>query len=328
MKDFTISVESFFIYKIFILEFWLVIKMNFKKLLPILAGIGTSLIFGFSFLFTKETLEIMNPIELLAHRFLLATLFLGLLILLQVIKIKFSWQMCRDLLLVSFFQPLCYFIFETYGVQLTSATESGLLTALIPVAVAILSSIFLKEKVSWKQWFYIMFSVFGMMMIITAKGRVIIGNHLFGIGSLLLAVVSAAIFNILSRKLSKKYNPIEITAMMMFSGALFFNFCYFVTTKDLSLDKYCQVFLLTEGMLGLGYLGILSSVVAFFLVNYTLEQMPAVKSVAFVNLTTVISVVAGILFGKENFNWWQFSGALLIIIGVWGTNVTGLNNET
>ena len=302
-------------------------KVISKKILPILAGIGTSLIFGFSFLFTKETLEIMNPIELLAHRFFLATFFLCLLIIFQIIKIRLSWQMCCDLLLVSFFQPLCYFICETYGVQLTSATESGLVIALIPVAVAIFSSIFLKEDVNWKQWLYIVLSVFGVIVIVIAQEKVIFGNHLFGILALLLAVLGAAIFNILSRKFSAKYNPIEITTIMIFSGAIFFNMIYLFTTKNVNFYNYFQIFLLPRGIIGLGYLGIISSVGAFFLVNYMLNQMPAAKSVAFVNLTTVVSVLAGILFRGEIFNWWQINGALLIIIGVWGINLTSINNS-
>ena len=43
-------------------------------------------------------------------------------------------------LVVALFQPILYFIFETVGVDLTSASESGIVIALIPVVVATLSA--------------------------------------------------------------------------------------------------------------------------------------------------------------------------------------------
>jgi len=71
------------------------------------------------------------------------------------------------------------------------------------------------------------------------------------------------------------------------------------------------------------YLGILSSMVAFFLLNFTLSRIKASQSSVFSNLVTVISIIAGIVFLGENFFWFQIIGGIMIITGVWGTNYYG-----
>lgn len=73
----------------------------------------------------------------------------------------------------------------------------------------------------------------------------------------------------------------------------------------------------------LGYLGLLSSVGAFFLVNFMLSRMEAARSVAYTNLTTLVSVLAGLLILQESFHWYQGIGGILILLGVWGTNRFG-----
>jgi len=67
---------------------------------------------------------------------------------------------------------------------------------------------------------------------------------------------------------------------------------------------------------GILYLGILSSVGAFFLINYSLSQLKASQSAVFTNLVTVITVLAGVLIRKEQFSWSQGLSVILIILGI------------
>jgi len=68
------------------------------------------------------------------------------------------------------------------------------------------------------------------------------------------------------------------------------------------------------------YLGVMSSVVAFLLINYSLSKLPASQSAIFTNLTTVVSIVAGVFIMHDSFELYKVIGAAIIIIGVWGTN--------
>ena len=104
--------------------------MKNEKTLAILAGMLFTLIFGFSFMFSKVALGVMNPIELIAYRFLLAALVLYALKSFKLIKINLKGKKLRVLLLVSLAEPVTYFIFESLGLNLTSSFEAGLMISL------------------------------------------------------------------------------------------------------------------------------------------------------------------------------------------------------
>lgn len=72
-------------------------------------------------------------------------------------------------------------------------------------------------------------------------------------------------------------------------------------------------------LLSVLYLGILSSVVAFFLLNYMLSKTNPSQTATYLNLTTVVAILGGVLLGGEPFTWYHMVGGAMIIIGVWGT---------
>lgn len=295
------------------------LKMIRNQTLPVMSGIGLSFIFGLSFLFSKEALASLEPLELLAHRFSLAAVILILLTISGLISIKLRPEMLRDLLPLALLQPVVYFLGETYGVKLTTASESGLIIALIPVAVTFLGKIFLHEKATGRQWTFIWITVVGVGIIIISDTGVTFGEHSVGIIYLLAAVIAAAVYNVLSRKLSRSYSPLEITIIMMGTGAIFFNIINFISQPQKS--DYFSAFTNLKTFIPLVYLGGLSSVVAFFLLNYMLKKMSASRAANYVNLTTIVSVLAGVVFRGERFGLMKIIGGFLILLGVWGSNL-------
>ena len=110
-----------------------------------LAGVIYATIFGFTFMFSKVALDYVRPIGLIAYRFLIAIIVLEILRWFKVIHIRFEKKHFKHLFLVALFQPILYFVFETFGIRLTTSGEAGMMIALIPIFVTILSSVILKE---------------------------------------------------------------------------------------------------------------------------------------------------------------------------------------
>ncbi len=293
-----------------------------KKYLPILSGLGYSIIFGFSFLFTKNALTNINPFHLLAYRFSIAAITLTLLLFLGFIKISYKNKNVKILLLLVITEPVLYFIFETLGINKTTSSEAGLMISLIPVAVTILATIFLKEKPSWKQLIFIILSVLGVIFIILMKGKLDVKSNYLGLILLGGAVLSGAIYSIMSRRLSIDFKPLEITFFMMWSGAIVFNIIAIINF-DSNIKAYFLPLLEFDILIPVIYLGVLSSVTAYFLLNFTLSRIKSFQSSVFANLVTVISIIAGVTFRNEPFYWFQVVGAVVIILGVWGTNYFG-----
>ncbi len=302
--------------------------MKVKDQSAIVAGFVTSFIFGLSFLFTKEALETLTPFHLLALRFSFAAVLLTILRVFGVIKINFKAKNLGLLILLGFFQPVIYFVCETLGLQLTTSSEAGMMIALIPVLVTILAALFLSEIPSKKQLLFVILSVAGVIFIILMKGNTQTEGDLLGIFLLLGAVLSAGFFNIISRKSSLKFKPVEITYIMMWMGAIVFNsISLYQHFKTDELSSYFIPLFDIKILGAIFYLGIISSVIAFFLVNFMLSKMEAARSAVFTNLTTIISIVAGVLFRDEPFYWFHMLGSIMILLGVWGTNYYGTNKR-
>lgn len=291
------------------------------NILPVLSGILTSLIFGLSFLFSKKALNTVDPFTLLSFRFLIAFLLMTALVFCRIIKINFKEKNMMNLLFLGLMQPIMYFTFETFGIQFSSSSQAGLMIALIPIFVTILSAYALKEIPSKLQCAFIFLSVSGVVFIVFMNGSSSSEGSLLGILLLLGAVFSAAVFNILSRKFSNEFSPMELTYSIMAMGAVFFNFISIYNhIRSNTLTQYFLPLKNASFLLSIAYLGILSSLVAFFLINFTLSKIEASKAAVFTNLATIVSIIAGVALLNESFKLYHLIGSSLILLGVWGTN--------
>ncbi|MDI6863443.1 MAG: DMT family transporter [Pseudothermotoga sp.] len=272
--------------------------MSFKV---VVAGISVSTIFGFSFLFTKNALDFVSPMNFLVYRFFVASVVFLFLLSAKFIKIekKPYWRLWKLIL----FQPIFYFIFETHGVDRINSSEAGMIIALIPIVVNVLSRFVLKEKADFLHYTLVAMGFFGVILIV---GFNLSAHNILGKIFMLLAVLSAAMYTLFSRRLSKEFEPQEITFFMMISGFLFFSILN-LFTGQFKLILNFQIFASAL------YLGILSSAVAFFLLNYMVKKASPTLTTVFSNLTTVVSVIAGVIFRKETIGIQQIVGMILIL---------------
>jgi len=285
-----------------------------------LVGILYATIFGFTFMFSKVALEHVRPIGLIAYRFLIAFICLETLRLLKVFRVSINRGNFLALFWVAFFQPVLYFLFETYGILRTTSGEAGMMIALIPIFVTILSSMIIKERPRMIQVLCILLSVSGVLFIQLMKSTTGIDLAFVGLALLLGAVISAALFNIASRSASKKVKPHELTYFMMLFGAIVFNIMYLIQLGiEDQISSYVTTLYHIELLIPILYLGIIASIGGFFLVNFALSKVPAHVSSIYANLSTIVAILAGAFILKEQLYYYHFIGGLMIIIGVYGT---------
>jgi drug/metabolite transporter (DMT)-like permease len=253
---------------------------------------------------------------------------MSILVAARVVKVDFRGKPLKDILLACLFQPLLYFTCETFGVSESASSTAGIVLGALPAAVALLGTFMLKEKLSPLQGFSLLASIAGVALI-----AILGGARGGGSGSprgflfLLGAVASAAFYNIYSRRSSRVWSPIETTYAMMLSGAIVFGaICLLHGLSSggaFAGGKAAGAGILARArpvLPGIVYLGALSSVLAFFLINFTLSRLKASQSAVFTSLTTVIAVAAGVVLRGEPFGLAQLAGSIMIVAGVWGTN--------
>jgi drug/metabolite transporter (DMT)-like permease len=290
------------------------------RFLPYAAGIIYAIIFGFSFLFTKLGLVYMSEMQLIAFRFLVAVLALEVLKILKIINPKFKGKNMKFVLVTAIFQPVLYFFFEVKGVNLSMSSEAGLMMSLIPVLTAVFASIFLKEKLKALQVFFILLSVGGVVFINVMKEDLAGSGNLLGIFYLSLAILAGTMYGLFSKKSSGEFKPIEITYIMMWFGAIAFNAIAIIESLlKGDLLNYFKPLQNIEALLPILYLGLLSSVIAFFFMNYSISRIPVSQSAVFTNLVTIFAILAGVFILDEPFGLKDFVGSVMILVGVFGT---------
>lgn len=295
-----------------------------KRYKMYLAGIIKSIIFGLSIMFIKIAMKKISIFSLLAIRFTLASSIMIIMYLFKIIDLNYKGKNLINLIALSLLFPVLYFAFETIGLKYTASTRAAIIIALSPLLVVILSTLILKEKPSTIEIIFILISTFGVIFITLMSGNIMGESNIIGIISLLIAIVCLAFYSIISRILSKEFTPTEITFSMMGIGSIVFSIFSIIEkilNKDFSLLslKIQNI----DVIFSLLYLGIFASIIGTFLNNYMLSNITANQASIYTNLTTVITILAGIIFLNESFQWYEFIGSTLIIIGVWGTSHYG-----
>ncbi len=293
--------------------------MGNVKLKGSLAALLANIIFGFSFLFSKIALNYAHPLIILAVRFTVAFAVLNLLWLFKIVKLDLGGKPKKRIILMALAQPLLYFIFELYGIENTSSAISGVIISLVPVAVIILSTLFLREKPTLSQ---ILFSALSLASItaISILSNDGAENKLIGILLLLGAAICAAVFNILSRSESTRYSPFERTYIMFLVGTVGFNLIALISLGSGYFNELSHAAVSLPFWCSIGYLSVVSSIAAFMLYNYSTTVISTVRSASFSNIITVVSVLAGIFILGEVLSLPQLICCVLIVIGVFGVN--------
>ncbi len=297
-----------------------------KNLRGALAALTANTIFGFSFLFSKVALTVASPIITIAVRFTVAAVIMALLWGFRIIKLNFKNKPMLKLILMAIAQPLLYFFFEVYGINATSSALSGVLISLVPVAVIIMSALFLKEKPTPRQLLFSFLSLVSVIVIslVSESGG---KSSLLGILLLLGAVVCAAVFNILSRDVSSDFSPSEKTFVMFIIGAVGFNIIALITHRGEFAPELLRATTNLSFWGAILYLSVVSSIGAFMLYNYATANISAISAASFANITTVVSLFAGLFILKESLSPIELVCSFLIILGVWGVNMKGKEND-
>ena len=294
-----------------------------EKTKAYLAAVSFSTIIGFSFLFTKVALGFASPLTNLAHRYTVAALVLFILQQTKVIQVKLTKEDVLSILPMSLFYPLLFFMFQSFALQYISSSEAGILQALVPIITLILASVFLKEKTTFIQKFFLCLSVAGVIYIFLSKGANLgVETGILGFMLMLGSVFSNAINNILSKYKGGQYRAIDLTVVVILVGFLVFNSLSLVTHfLSGNLMSYFEPLGHLSYLISILYLGILASIVTASLSIYAIVRLGASTVSVFGNLGTVLTIVAGAVFLHEPIYAYHIIGASLIIGGILGMNV-------
>jgi len=221
---------------------------------------------------------------------------------------KGDWKL---LALLASLQPCLYFIFEARALTLTTSSQAGVISASVPLLVAVGACLALGERLSAKTLAGLFLAMLGVAWLsLAAAPNETAPNPLLGNLLELCAMVCAAAYMILLKRLSGRYGAWTLTALQTFTGALFFlpgALPFF--ERGLSAITGAEAFSLL-------YLGAGATLGAFGLYNWGLSRMPAGKGSSFINLVPVSAAALGWLLLGETLSPAQGIAAVAVLFGV------------
>ena len=205
-----------------------------------------------------------------------------------------------------------YFIAENTALEITLASNVALLVCTAPILTTIFSRLFLKnEKLNRYLWQGSLLALTGVAFI-SFNGRFILQINPLGDVLCLVAALSWAFYTILLKRLENRYHTLLITRKVFFYGLI--TLLPLFLLKPLNRDT---AILMQPVVLGnLLFLGLVASLLCYFLWNTAVKHLGAVRTTNYVYLIPLVTLLTSVIVIDETITWIAMAGAMLILGGV------------
>jgi drug/metabolite transporter (DMT)-like permease len=156
-----------------------------SKVFSSIALMAVAAIWGGAFLSMKGTLERLDVNSFLAWRFLIATLLL-ILIRPSVLR-KIDLPFFKKGVILGIFLSSGY-IFQSFGLTLTTVSNTGFITGLYVVLTPIVAAVILRKNISLVEWFAVLVATIGLALLSLNGLQFGLGEFLVLISALLFAL--------------------------------------------------------------------------------------------------------------------------------------------
>nr|MBO2493852.1 EamA family transporter [Clostridia bacterium] len=287
-----------------------------QNVLANLAIIATVIFWGMSFVSSKAILNAgVPPFTMAFLRFFIASL-----ILLPILKrnqphAHISKEDRVPVLLSALSGVTIYFLFETWGIKLTSAASASMIIASVPVFTICAEYVIYKNHISAVKWLGVLMSIAGVYFIIK-RGQASDNNPQALWGNLLMlgACLSWVAYILISKGLNGRLSGLALTTYQSLFGALFL--------LPLALLEY-ELWrpIPPIAWANIIYLAVCCSAISYFLYIYALSHLDSVVISSYVNLIPVVSALGSAFLLGEEITLQQIFGGAIVIVGVYIVNL-------
>jgi drug/metabolite transporter (DMT)-like permease len=211
---------------------------------------------------------------------------------------------------------------QSTGLLTAQASTTAWIVATTPVFMALLGWLVLKERLGWSRAGGILLAAAGVLLVVSKGDLSVIISGRFGAPGDFLILISApnwAIFSVLSRGGLAKHPAVRMMFYVMVFGWLFTSLLLFNGPGISEIGR-----LTLDGWLGVGFLGVACSGLAYIFWYDGLQSIPASQLGAFIYLEPLVAaVVAAVVLG-EPLLLASLLGGGIILAGVWIVQSAGV----
>ncbi|MBE6021569.1 MAG: EamA family transporter [Clostridiales bacterium] len=260
-----------------------------------------------SFAFTKISLEVFTVPVLSMYRFIFAGLFM---LIFGIVK-KIGLPDKKDIPVFILSAAIGFSVYQLVfnkGIDMLTSATACIVIAITPVITAIFARVLFKEKIRAGGWVAIGICFFGILVLMLWDGVLSINAGIFW---MLIAAIFLAGYNLLQRKLTKRYTALQATAYSIIIGAVMLLVFMPFGGVEQAADAGIRHWLATA------YLGILPSAIAYLLWSKALAMAEKTSEVSnFMFIQPAIAMLLGFLIVFEIPTMGMYVGAAIIIFGL------------
>lgn len=273
------------------------------------------LVWGVSFVATKVALREVSPVTVVWLRFAIGVVILGAgMLARRQLALPSAGDLAYFALLgflgITFHQWL-----QSTGLQTAQATTTAWIVATTPIFMALLGWLVLHERLGRTQVVGIILAALGVLLVVTQGDLALLASGRFGTIGDLLVMISApnwAIFSALSRRGLQRHPAARMMFYVMAFGWLFTSLLFLAQSGPAELGR-----LTLNGWLGVGFLGIFCSGLAYIFWYDALQALSVAQAGAFVYLEPFVTVVVAAFILGEPVLLVSLLGGGTILLGVW-----------
>lgn len=276
--------------------------------------IGMSFVWGINFSVVKIALTDLSPLSFNAIRFSIASIVLLALLWIRERNLGIQREDISRFVLLALIGNTAYQLLFINGIYRTTAGNSSLLYATMPIFVATLSSILAVEKIEQKIWGSVILSFIGIILIIGGAGKTLTITDQSWVGDLLIlaGTICWATYTVLSKPLLKRYTPVKLATLTVAIGTLPL---FLISTPALIMQNWNSVS--TQGWLSLTYSSCLAIAIGYIIWYTGVTRIGGPRTALYENLITVIAVAVAWITLSESMTLLQIIGAAFVFVSLY-----------
>ena len=293
--------------------------MSKQKIFPYIEVLFAVIVWGASFIATKVGVKEVTPITVVWLRFGMGVFILGIAVAARkefALPAKNEWGYFA---LLGFLGITWHQWLQSTGLQTSQASTTAWIVATTPIFMALLGWLILKEKLNWIQVSGIALAALGVLLVVSngAVSSIFTGNFGAAPGDylILISALNWAIFSALSRRGLQKHPAARMMFYVMGFGWLFSSILFFGGGNWGEIAK-----LGSDGWIGVIFLGIFCSGLAYIAWYDALQAIAASQVGAFLYLEPLVAVIVAAAILAEPITWVSIIGGAVILFGVWLVN--------
>jgi drug/metabolite transporter (DMT)-like permease len=278
----------------------------------------TMLLWGGTFIAGRLLRGNVEPASAAFLRFFIASICMIVLVLVSGKRLAMPpVKLWLPLLFLGLTGVFMYNIFFFTGLHTVSAGRAAMIIACTPLVITFFAATFLGEQLTLLQFFGILLSLAGAVLVISNGHPALIFAGKFGPGeaAMLGCVFSWAAYSIIGRSVLSSLSPMTSVCYSAIVGTLLLAF---PAAHEQLFSRIGSLRILD--WTSLAYLGIFGTAIGFSLYYRAIQKIGATRTGIFINLVPVFSLILSWLILEETITGIVLAGGILILSGVSLTN--------